>query len=524
MRRDDGRFLAGPNRFALEPVAALRVTLDLGERGDDIATQLVAALRSVFTAQGLAAPAPVLVVGERTVSIGVACPNQARADLLLRLLERELGLTGDDQAGTDECLNALPEGSEAPAPAAVPVVGITGTNGKSTTTRLLARILRAAGRTPGVTTSDGVWVGEQQVLQGDFTGPRGAACALAEPGVDVGVLEVARGGLLLKGLGVPALDVGVVTNVAADHLGLNGVETVEELATVKGIIVRAVRPGGRVVLNAADWATPHFRALTPAPVVLFARDPDLRAVEQHRAAGGEALLAREGWLLRTRGGHEEALLPVREVPVTLGGIASHNVDNALAAAAAAFALGASPAAVRDGLGAFQPTPEENPGRLNVFPYDGRQVIVDFAHNAHGLQALLDVAEALARPRGGRVLAVIGTAGDRRDEDITALGEIAARRCAEVVVKETDKYLRGRTLADLLALYRAGIARAGRDPATPPIVPDEVGGLRAALARSVPGDVIAIMCQEQRQELWDLLRAPSLDPTRPTHATPAADAP
>jgi len=510
MRLDDARFLAGPNRFALVPTAALRVALDPDERGDAVAARLAAAARVVFAAHGLPVPAPVRFAGRRTVSIGVPCPNQVRADLLLDLLAMELGLAPAESGAVSISLADLSDASDAPPLAAVPIAAITGTNGKSTTTRLLARILTAAGRTPGVTTSDGVWVGGRQVLDGDFTGPRGAARALAEPGIDIGVLEVARGGLLLKGLGVPAVDVGVVTNVAADHLDLDGIETVEELSGVKGIIVRATRPEGRVVLNAADATTPTLRAQSAAPVVLFARDPASPAVVDHRAAGGEALLVRDGWLLRAVGAVEEPIVPIAEVPVALNGLARHNVENALAAAAAALALGAPPAAVGDGLRVFQPTPEDNPGRLNLFRHAGRDVIVDFAHNAHGLNALLDVADGLAAPRDGRVLVVVGTAGDRRDEDIAALGEIAARRCAEVLIKQTERYTRGRPFPEMLALYRAGIARAGRDPDTVPLVPDEVGGLRQALARSVPGDVIAIMCQEQRQELWDHLRDPAAD--------------
>ena len=504
MRLEDRRFLAGPNLFGTGPTAALRVALEPGEAGDAVAGRLADAARAVLAAHGLSAAGVAVRLGERTVSLGVSCPNRARADAVLALVAAELGLTPPDQAVPVGSLAGLPETSEAPTPAAVPVAAVTGTNGKSTTTRLLARILRAAGRTPGVTTSDGVWVGGREVLAGDYTGPQGAARALAEPGVDIGVLEVARGGILLKGLGVPAVDVGVVTNVAADHLGLDGVETVEELAWVKGVVVRATRPEGACVLNAADHWTPLLRGFAPARVVLFARDPDLPAVREHLATGGEALLVREGTLARVRGRAEEAILPVVEAPVTLGGAARHNVENALAAAAAAFALGAGMEAVRAGLRAFRPSPEENPGRLNVFRHAGRTVVVDFAHNAHGLAALLDVAEALAGT-GGRVLAVIGTAGDRRDEDIAALGELAARRCAGVVIKTTEQYLRGRAWEDLLACYRAGIAAAGADPAAVPIAASEVDGVRRALAASAPGDAVAVMCQEQRRELWELLR-------------------
>lgn len=505
MRYDDGRFLAGPNRFGSRPTAVLRVALDPGETAEVVAGRLVAAGARVLGVGGGSGAPITIIVGSRTVSLSLACPNQAWARRLLGLLATELGF-GEGALGlpSPDHLSLLPDTSEAPPPAPVPVAAITGTNGKSTTTRLLARILRAAGFTPGMTTSDGVWVGERQVLDGDYTGPQGAERALAEPGVDIGVLEVARGGILRKGLGVPQVDVGVITNVAADHLGLDGIDTLEELVHAKGVVVRAVRPGGACVLNAADPATPTLRRQAPARVLLFACESDLMPIQQHLAQGGEALVLRDGQIVFAYGGREEAILPVTEVPVTLGGAARHNIENALAAAAAALALEVPLGSVRDGLRAFQPTPEENPGRLNVFRHRERTVIVDFAHNAHGLSALLDVAEAMVRPTGGRVFAVIGTAGDRRDEDITALGEIAARRCAGLAVKRTERYLRGRSPDALLALYLDGVARAGLDPTRVPVAPDEVSATREALARSSPGDAIVVMCQEQRRELWDML--------------------
>lgn len=512
MRYDDGRFLAGPNRFANEPAAALRVALDPSETGEIVAERLAAAAAGVLASLQKPETPVALSVGQRTVSVGVACPNRAWARRLLGLLAAELGF-GEGVLGPPDLddFATLPETSEAPPPARVPVVAITGTNGKSTTTRLLARVLRAAEFTPGITTSDGVWIGEQQVLEGDYTGPQGAERALSEPGVDIGVLEVARGGILRRGLGVPFVDVGIVTNVAADHLGLDGVDTLEELIQVKGVVVRAIRPGGTCVLNAADPATPDLCRQAPGRIVLFARDPGIDLVREHLAGSREALLVRDGHVVHAHGRREEVILPVADVPVTLGGVAGHNVENALAAAAGALALSVPPDAVREGLRAFRPSPEENPGRLNLFRHRERTVLVDFAHNPHGLQALLDVADALARPTGGRVIAVIGTAGDRRDEDITALGEIAARRCACVVIKRTEQYLRGRSPDSLLALYMEGVARTGLAPDDVPVAADEVSATREALARSSPGDVIAVMCQEQRQELWAMLGSNSAAP-------------
>lgn len=500
MRLDDYRFLSGPNRYGQGPFAGLRVQLEPGEDPEAVALILLRTAEKV----GKGAPCRGVVVrpGLKTVSLGVGCPNRAWAASLVSRIGLELGFDATALPSPPDAPENLPNTLETPPAARVPIVAITGTNGKSTTARLTAAILTAAGHLPGITTSDGVWIGKDLVLAGDYSGPQGATRALAPEEVTVGVLEIARGGILLKGLGVPRLDAGVITNVDADHLGLDGVETVEELAIAKAAILRAVKPDGRCILNGADRFTPELSALAPAPVALFARDANLPTVIEHLTGGGEAWLVRDGWLVHVKGPLEQRLVAVNEVPIALGGAAKHNVENALAASAAAHALGASLAALREGLRSFKPSPEDNPGRLNIFAYQERTVIVDFAHNPHGLNALLDVADALAKE--GRVVVVVGTAGDRRDEDLFGLGEIAQRRCAEVVLKRTVKYLRGRTIEDLVGHYQQGVARAGGDPAAVPIGDDEVSAFQLAFERSRPGDVIAIMCQEQRRELWDLL--------------------
>ncbi len=510
IRLDDRRFLPGPNRFGTGPVASLRVALDAHESSDAVAGRLLAAASAIRARLGEDSASITLFAGKRLAAVGIACPNELRAKVILDHLVRKLSLIPQGEPlPTRAAYAALSSISEAPPPAHVPVAAITGTNGKSTTTRLLARIAREVGHTPGVTTSDGVWIGTQLALAGDYTGPQGAARALGAPEVTIGILEIARGGIALKGLGVPAVNVAVVTNVDADHLGLDGIDTVDELVSLKMAVVAAVKPGGACILNAADVHTPLMAAGSPVPVTLFGLDETTPLLAQHIETGGIAYANCDGWLVRIANGLAEPIIATDNIPITLGGIAQHNTENALAATAAAFALDIPLAAIQIGLRSFQSSPAENPGRLNLYHVEGRTVLLDFAHNPHGLRALLTVAETLAGDH--RVLAVIGTAGDRRAEDLQALGEIAGQRCADVVVKGTVKYLRGRTLDELLALYLDGLERTGRNRAAIPVTVDEVTGFQAAFALSAPGDVIAIMCQEQRAQLWEMLGANNLYP-------------
>jgi cyanophycin synthetase len=375
----------------------------------------------------------------------------------------------------------------------VPIVSISGTNGKSTTTRLLTRILRSAGRHVGTTTSDGVLVDEVMVDPGDWTGPGGAKEILGRPGLDVAVLETARGGMLLRGLGYESNDASVLTNVSADHLDLQGIHTLPELAEVKATICRITKPDGWVVLNADD---PHVAATGRSVrgrvawfTLLGARS---RRVTRHLKAGGRAYLVRDGELGEAEGSAWRPIARLAEIPIAFGGVARHNVANALAAAGGARAMGASIDEVRAGLLTFDAGTATSPGRLNVYRRDQRVVIVDFAHNEAGLTALLDVAEAIAAGLGGATLtAIIGTAGDRPDDTLRGMGRIAAQRADHIAIKETLAYLRGRTRASVLGEILAG-ARDGGWTADPPIYESEPDAIEGELARGdaeaeAPGD-------------------------------------
>lgn len=390
----------------------------------------------------------------------------------------------------------------------VPLISISGTNGKSTTTRMISHILHVAGRTVGTTTTDGVIVDGVLVEEGDYTGPLGAQAVLANPEVEVGVLETARGGILLRGLGYQSNDAAVLTNVSSDHLDLQGLHTLYELAEVKAVVARVTKPDGTVVLNADDPLVAALARRVQAPVTFFSLKPGSARIRRHLAAGGRAMLLLDGWVVEAHGRARRKVVPVADVPATFGGIARHNVANALAAAAGARAMGATAGQVADGLRDFRPTPDQMPGRLNLYRLGNRLVIVDFAHNEAGLAAVLDMAEALIGRRGrrdGSVTAIVGTGGDRPDDSLRALGLMAAQRAEQVAIKETVKYLRGRTRQSMAGELLAGMLKGGARRADVPLYEDEPSSVRGELTTSGrlaadddgPPRLVILMCHADR---------------------------
>lgn len=397
----------------------------------------------------------------------------------------------------------------------VPVVSITGTNGKTTTTRLVAHMAMTAGLKTAWSSTSGVVVMGETVREGDYSGPAGAREVLATPGLDIGVLETARGGMLLRGMGVAVNDVSVVTNVTADHLGLQGIDTLDQLAEVKAIVTTVTKPDGWVVLNGEDprvWAMRHRIRARPWA---FSLDPDAPALRESIAVGGRGITVLDGEIVvLTPGADPDRLVRILDVPLTLSGLAGHNIANALAAAAAALGLGLSRAAVVDGLRSFTPDPVLNEGRLNAYSLPlpaapsvagpssssagdlGRAtVIVDAAHNEAGLEALLHVARGLTAP-GARVHVGLGGTGDRPDDAIEAMGEISGKGAEHVVLAHKPKYVRGRTIEEIEGHLRVGLARAA--VADVESHPTEVEGLEAIGSSLSDGDVVAFMCHEQQE--------------------------
>jgi UDP-N-acetylmuramyl tripeptide synthase len=374
----------------------------------------------------------------------------------------------------------------------VPTALVTGSNGKTTTVRLLAAIARAAGLADGLCCTEGVFVGGAAIDSGDYAGPAGARAVLRHRGVAAAVLETARGGILRRGLALRRADVAVVTNISADHLGEYGIAGADDLAEVKLTVARALQ-GGTLVLNADDAVLMAAAARLPhaagAVQALFALDHAHPALAARRAAGGSSCGVRGGHLWLCHGDRETDLGVVAALPLTMGGVASHNLANAAAAALAAAALGLPEAAIVATLQTFGARPQDNPGRLERWTHRGAIVLIDYAHNPDGLTQLLRVARAL-RPR--RLGLLLGQAGNRDDGAILELAATAAAFAPDrVVVKELPLMRRGRAPGEVSAILLAGL-RAGHLAAEHIAVEaDEEAAAHTLLAWAQPGDVVAL---------------------------------
>ena len=384
----------------------------------------------------------------------------------------------------------------------IPVVAVTGTNGKTTTVRLLAHIVRSGGASVAYSSTDGVYHDDRLVEEGDYSGFAGAGIALSQPGVEVAVLETARGGILLRGIGTMQNDVAVVTNVSRDHLGLHGIQTLDELAEVKATITRITRPDGWVVLNADDPRVLSMRKGATGRPFLFSMDAAHPAIRDALSDGGRAIAVLDRWLvIFGTGSAVRPLVALTDLPVALAGIATHHVQNAMAATAAALGISLPEEAIVQGLRTFVQEPATNPGRANVFTLEERIVVVDYAHNEAGMTGLTEVLAGL-RPLGAEIWLAICSAGDRQDEVLHALGYRAARGADHVIVSELPHYLRGRDPSDLVSRLRAGAQDAGATDV--PVQPDEVQALEYMLERSGARDVIGLTALGQRPQIFDLL--------------------
>jgi cyanophycin synthetase len=385
----------------------------------------------------------------------------------------------------------------------VPVVAVTGTNGKTTTSRMIAHIGRAAGLHVGWSSTDGVYFDGELVQYGDFSGPSGAGQVLSQPGVQLAVTETARGGILRRGIGVAYNDVSVVTNVTADHLGLGGIDTVDQLAEVKAVVTKITRPRGWCVVNGDDPRTFAMRLGSPAKCWVFSRDPDSPSIRTVLDEGGRATTVLDGFItVLDSSSDAEPLMNIVDVPMTLSGLSHYNVENALAATSAALGLGLPRAAVIEGLSTFTPG-ENNPGRMNMYSVRDFTVVIDLAHNEAGLEALLEIMNGVREP-GSRLLLALGSPGDRADDMVSAMGAIGARGADRVVIGHKGDYLRGRPPEDLEAVFREGTSSVGVDDV--PSFPTELEAAQALVAEAKAGDVVAIMSLQDRASLDAWLRS------------------
>jgi cyanophycin synthetase len=403
------------------------------------------------------------------------------------------------------------------APSRIPIVAVTGTNGKTTTARMIAHIMKGMGRKVGLTSTDGIYVDGRIVRKADASGPKSASMVLQNPTVDFAVFEVARGGILREGLGYQRNDVAVVLNVTGDHLGLGGITSIKQLAEVKRVIVEAVPRDGVAVLNADDPNVAAMARHTSGSVIYFSMDPDHERLKFQASRGRRSVTVEPGTngekIVLRHGRKSMDLVWTHLIPATFEGRARMNVQNALAATAAAWAAGAHLHDIRQGLRTFTTSYFMAPGRLNMFELDGYRVVVDYAHNPPAMQALGQFVERLTEPSPGgarasvtgRRIGVVATAGDRRDEDIVELGRVASRYFDEIIIRE-DENNRGRPRGNTAALIAEGIEDGGRDRRVGEVstILDELEATRAALDMAAEGDVV-VVCVDHANQVWKELQ-------------------
>jgi cyanophycin synthetase len=377
----------------------------------------------------------------------------------------------------------------------IPLVSVTGTNGKTTTVRLIAHILAGSGLKVGFTCTDGVYIGNDCVWSGDNAGYRGARFLLEDPTVEAAVLETARGGLIRDGLAYDWADVGVITNISEDHLGQYGIDTVEDLAKVKSLVIEAISPHGYAVLSADDPTVASLASQVRSPVIYFSTQTPSPLVQQHVKQGGRALYVEDGVIVAQEGKHRRRVIKVARVPITLHGRARHNLANALAAMAAAWGLGVPVNLVRRGLLSFYPNLNTNPGRANLFMAGEVQVLVDYGHNVASYHSTLELARALCTRR---LVGVIGVPGDRPDDLIERVGQAAAG-FDYIYIKE-DEERRGRAAGEVADLLLKGVRSAKVTTDKVRVILREDDALRAALADSQRGDLVVVFYEKLERVL------------------------
>jgi len=416
-------------------------------------------------------------------------------------------------------------------PTRIPVAAITGTNGKTTTSRMLAHILKAAGHTVGSTSTDGVYIDGHLSVKGDMTGPRAASIVLRDPGVDFAVMETARGGILRAGLGYQQCDVAACLNIAEDHLGLKGIDTLEQLAEIKRVVIEVAQD--TAVLNADDDHCLRMADYTEAQQICYVTmNPAHQLVKEHIRAGGRALVLEQGingdMITIYDNGTHSPLLWTHLIPATLEGKAVHNVQNAMFAAAMAFSFGKSLEDIRHGLRTFDTTFFQAPGRMNLFDEHPFKVILDYGHNAAAVKAVCETAGRMEV--FGRRICVLAAPGDRRDEDVLAIAK-AARGYFDQYICKADDNRRGREFDEVPQMLRGQLIADGADESAVAVVPDEADAVKHALASAAEGDLVLIFgdditrCWKQitNFEAGDIAGDSSVKPTATSYINPDPDA-
>ncbi|WP_037322180.1 cyanophycin synthetase [Salegentibacter sp. Hel_I_6] len=382
--------------------------------------------------------------------------------------------------------------------ARIPIIAVTGTNGKTTTTRLIAHMLKMKGHRVGYTTSDGVYIQNRMLMKGDCTGPSSVEFVLRDPTVDYAVLECARGGLLRAGLGFHRCDVGIVTNVTGDHLGLKGIHSIEQLARVKGVLPETVVKEGYAILNADDELVFNMSKNVESNVALFSMDENNIHIKAMAAKGGLSAIYENGYITICKGDWKLRIIKAVNVPLTYGGKAVFMIQNVLPAVLTAYVRGFSIEDIKVSLETFIPSPGQTPGRLNLFEFEDFQVLIDYAHNPAGLRALKDmVAKMEAKTKVG----IIAGVGDRRDQDTREIGSIAAEMFDEIIIRQ-DKNLRGKQADEIIKILKDGI-QENNPKKKISVISSEKEAITHAINHAKEGSLI-VMCSDMVLETLDLV--------------------
>lgn len=376
-----------------------------------------------------------------------------------------------------------PPGSEA----RIPIVAVTGTNGKTTTTRLIAHIMKGVGRHVGYTTSDGIYVQNTLLQKGDCSGPKSARFVLRDQTVDFAVLETARGGILREGLGFSSCDIGIVTNITSDHLGLKGINSLEQLARVKSVVPENVSRDGYAILNADDDLIINMIDDITSKIALFSMDEKNKRIVEHCKAGGIAAVYENGYITINKGGWKIRIGKVVNIPLTFSGKAAFNIQNVLPAALTAFLQNVELEDIRLALQTFTPSPAQTPGRMNLFKFKDFTVLLDYAHNPSGMVA---IGKFLEKTDGYPKVGIIYGTGDRRDEDLIELGKVSAHIFDEIILRQ-DAELRGREAGELINLLKEGIQMVDKKKPVK-VVPDEKKAIKSAIKGAKKGAFIVVI--------------------------------
>ena len=379
----------------------------------------------------------------------------------------------------------------------IPIIAVTGTNGKTTTTRLTAHICKSVGYKVGFTTSDGVYIQNHLMMRGDCTGPVSAQFVLKDPTVDFAVLECARGGILKSGLAFQNCDIAIVTNISADHIGLGGIQTLEQMAKVKAVVPETVFPHGFAILNADDDLVYAMKNGLKCNIALFSTDENNPRIKKHCEEGGFAAVFENGYVSLLKGTWKIRVHKVTDIPITYGGKAVHNIMNTLPAVLAAYLYRhITIDDIKQALQTFIPSPAQTPGRLNLFRFKKFQLMLDFAHNPAGLSLLCDFLNKIDAT--SRVGIICGT-GDRRDNDIKDLGKIAGKNFDEIIIRQ-DNSLRGRTADEIIHLLKEGIDETKPAHVTVTVLPGEKEAIMHAYSNAKQGSLITLLADDVDESL------------------------